>query len=82
MTEKQFKPPFVRDRKVILSDIAYAESILKRNPNDEELKQTIKELNEELNDTSSSIIVDFGLFVYLFLGILLLVCVLKKFGVI
>ena len=55
MTEK-FKPPFVRDRAVILDDIAYAESILKRNPNDKRLKQTLKELNDELSYTKSYLI--------------------------
>lgn len=57
MTEnKRFKPPFVRDGAVILDDIAYAESILKRNPNDKRLKQTLKELNDELSYTKPSLI--------------------------
>lgn len=55
MTEK-FKPPFVRDRAVILEDIAYAESILERKPNDEKLKRIIKDLNDELNYTKPSLI--------------------------
>lgn len=53
---KKFKPPFVRDRAVILDDIAYAESILKRNLNDKRLKQTLKELNDELSYTKSYLI--------------------------
>lgn len=57
MTEnKRFKPPFVRDRNVILDDIAYAKSILKRKPNDKQLKQIIKELNDELSYTKPSLI--------------------------
>lgn len=57
MTEnKRFKPLFVRDRTVILDDITYAENILKRNPNDKRLKQTLKELNDELNYTKPSLI--------------------------
>ena len=56
MTEnKRFKPPFVRDRKVILADIAYAESLLKNNPNDEKLKQAIKECEDELSYTKPSL---------------------------
>lgn len=55
MTEKRFKPPFIRDRQVILSDIAYAESLLKNKPNDEKLKQIIKELNDELSYTKPSL---------------------------
>ena len=52
MTEnKRFKPPFVRDRRVILADIAYAESLLKNNPNDEKLKKSIQECKEELSYT-------------------------------
>ena len=57
MTEnKRFKPPFVRDRNVILDDIAYAEKLLKNNPNDEELKKTIKECEDELSYTKPSLI--------------------------
>lgn len=48
MTEK-FKPPFIRDRAVILDDITYAESILKRKPNDEKIKRIVKDLNDELS---------------------------------
>ena len=54
MTEK-FKPPFVRDRNVILDDIAYAKSILKRKPNDEKLKRIVKDLNNELSYTKPSL---------------------------
>lgn len=56
MTEKRFKPPFVRDRNVIIDDIEYAESILKRKPNDEELKRIVKDLNDELSYTKPSLI--------------------------
>lgn len=54
MTEK-FKPPFVRDRNVILDDIDYAESILKQKPNDEKLKRIVKDLNDELSYTKPSL---------------------------
>lgn len=57
MTEnKRFKPPFVRDRNVIIADIEYAESILKRNPNNKRLKQALKGLNDELSYTKPSLI--------------------------
>lgn len=79
---KKFEPPFVRDRKVIRADIEYAESILKRNPNNEKLKQTVEELTDELNNAPSSFVVDFGVFVYLFWGVLLFICILKKIEVI
>ena len=56
MTEnKRFKSPFVRDRNVIIEDIEYAESILKRKPNDEKLKRIIKDLNDELSYTKHSL---------------------------
>ena len=51
MNEKRFKPPFVRDRRVILADMAYAESLLKNNPNDEKLKKFIQECEDELSYT-------------------------------
>lgn len=48
---KRFKPSFVRDRNVILADIAYAKTILKNKPDDESLKQNINELYDELSYT-------------------------------
>ena len=54
MTEK-FKPSCVRDRNVILDDIAYAEMLLKKNPNNEELKRAIKECEDELSYTKPSL---------------------------
>lgn len=57
MSEKRFKPPFIRDRNVILEDIAYAEMLLKQgNPNDEKLKKMIKECEDELSYTKPSLI--------------------------
>lgn len=55
MTDKQFKPPFIRDRKVILADIGYAEQLLKNNPDDEELKKFIRECEDELSYTKPSL---------------------------
>ena len=55
MTEK-FKPPFVRDRKVILEDIYECERRLKDNPNNEVLKKALKECNDELSYTKPSLI--------------------------
>lgn len=55
MTKKRFKPPFVRDRRVILADIAYAESLLKDNPDNEKLKKSIQECEDELSYTKPSL---------------------------
>ena len=55
MTEKRFKPPFVRDRQVILWDMAYAEKLLEKDPNNEFLKQAIKECEDELSYTKPSL---------------------------
>lgn len=54
MSEK-FKPPFVRDRNVILDDIAYAEMCLKHDPDNKELKKAIKECEDELSYTKPSL---------------------------
>ena len=53
---KRFKPSFVRDREVILWDMHYAQKLLEHNPNDEWLKQAIKECEDELSYTKPSFI--------------------------
>lgn len=55
MTEKRFKHPFVRDRRVILADMEYAEQLLKNNPDNKELKKFIHECEDELSYTKSSL---------------------------
>lgn len=55
MTKKRFKPPFIRDRRVILADIEYAEQLLKNNLDDKELKKFIQECEDELSYTKPSL---------------------------
>lgn len=56
MTEENFKPPYIRNKQVIKNDIAYAETLLKNNPNNSKLKEDLKELYAELNYTKPSFI--------------------------